>query len=116
MRHFSFTSHKLGQELLKKKLTVMGTIQKNKLRPGAQTADYKGQACHIFQVCAHADTSLDYYVPKKSKNVILMCTLNRDGRICVQEHRKPRIILDCNTTKQGVDNMDKLMTTYHIYI
>ncbi|CAK6983562.1 piggyBac transposable element-derived protein 4-like [Scomber scombrus] len=59
-----------------------------------------------------ADTSLVSYVPKKGKNVILMSTLHRDGRICGQEHQKPEIIMDYNATKGGVDNMDKLVTAY----
>lgn len=59
-----------------------------------------------------ADTSLVSYVPKKGKNVVLMSTLHRDGRICGQEHQKPEIIMDYNATKGGVDNLDKLVTGY----
>jgi hypothetical protein len=39
-----------------------------------------------------------------------MSTLQRDGRICGQEHQKPEIIMDYNSTKGGVDNLDKLVT------
>lgn len=59
-----------------------------------------------------ADTSLVSYVPKKGKNVVLMSTLHRDGRICDQEHQKPEVIMDYNATKGGVDNMDKLVKAY----
>ncbi|XP_071319707.1 piggyBac transposable element-derived protein 4-like [Trachinotus anak] len=48
-----FTSHKLGQELLKRKLTMVGTIQKKKVRAPTSTADFKEQACQVFQVCVH---------------------------------------------------------------
>ena len=53
-----------------------------------------------------ADTS---YVKKKGKNVVLTSTLNRDGRICGQEHKKTEIIMDYNATKGGVDYLDKLV-------
>src|SRR4029434_8385466 len=59
-----------------------------------------------------ADMSLVSYVPKKRKNVVLMSTLHRDGRICGLEHQKPEIIMDYNATKGGVDNMDKLVSAY----
>jgi hypothetical protein len=52
------------------------------------------------------------YVPNKIKNVVLMSTLHRDGRICGQEHQKPEIIMDYITTKGGVDNLVKLVTGY----
>nr|XP_020480669.1 netrin-G1-like [Monopterus albus] len=56
-----------------------------------------------------ADMSLVSYVPKKGKNVLLMSTLHRNGKICGQ---KPQIIMDYSATKGGVDNMDKLVTAY----
>ncbi|XP_071201069.1 piggyBac transposable element-derived protein 4-like [Salvelinus alpinus] len=59
-----------------------------------------------------ADTSLVSYVPKKGKNVVLMSTLHRNGRICGQEHEKREIIMDYNATKEGLDNLDKLVTGY----
>ncbi|XP_070992443.1 piggyBac transposable element-derived protein 4-like [Oncorhynchus clarkii lewisi] len=59
-----------------------------------------------------ADISLVSYVPKKGKNVVLMSTLHRDGRICGQEHQKTEIIMDYNATKGGVENVDKLVTGY----
>ena len=48
-----------------------------------------------------AEMFLWSYVPKKCKNVVLMSTLHRDGRICGQEHQKQEIIIDYNATKGG---------------
>lgn len=59
-----------------------------------------------------SDTSLVSYVPKKDKNVVLMSTLHRDGRICGQEHQNPEIILHDNATTGVMDNMDKPVTAY----
>lgn len=41
-----------------------------------------------------------------------MGMLHRDGKLSVQEHQKPESIMDCDTTKEGVENMDKLETVY----
>ncbi|XP_071390069.1 piggyBac transposable element-derived protein 4-like [Centroberyx affinis] len=107
-----FTSHKLGQELLKRKLTMVGTIRKNKSELPPPLLTTKNRRVKSSKFVYTADTSLVSYVPKKGKNVVLMSTLHRDGRICGQEHQKPEIIMDYNATKGGVDNMDKLVTAY----
>ena len=107
-----FTSHKLGQELLKRKLTMVGTIRKNKPELPPQLLTMKNRPVKSSKFVYTADTSLVSYVPKKGKNVVLMSTLHRNGRICDQEHQKPEIIMDYNATKGGVDNLDKLVTAY----
>jgi hypothetical protein len=43
----------------------------------------------------------------KGTNVVLKSTLDRDGRICGQEHQKPEIIMDY---KGGVYNLGLLVT------
>ncbi|XP_067088064.1 piggyBac transposable element-derived protein 4-like [Osmerus mordax] len=107
-----FTSYKLGQELLKRKLTMVGTIRKNKPELPPQLLTTKNRPVNSSKFVFTADTSLVSYVPKKGKNVVLMSTLHRDDRICGQEHQKPEIIMDYNASKGGVDNMDKLVTAY----
>ncbi|XP_061748466.1 uncharacterized protein LOC133546685 [Nerophis ophidion] len=111
MRHF-FTLHKLGQELLKRKLTMVGTIRKNRSELPPQLLTSKNRRVKSSKFVYTADTSRVSFVPKKGKNVVLMCTLHGEGRICDQEHHKPEIIMDYNATKGGVDNMDKLVTAY----
>ncbi|TWW67475.1 UDP-glucuronosyltransferase 1-6 [Takifugu flavidus] len=107
-----FTSHKLGQELLKRKLTIVGTIRKNRSELPPQLLTSKNRPVKSSEFAYTADTSLVSYVPKKGKNVVLMSSLHRDGRMCDQEHHKPEIIMDYNATKGGVDNLDKLVTAY----
>lgn len=107
-----FTSHKLGQVLLKRNLTMVGTIRKNKPELPPQMLIVKNRPVKSSTFLYTADTSLVSYVPKKGKNVVLMSTLHRDGRICDQEHQKPEIIMDYNATKGGVENLDKLVTAY----
>lgn len=107
-----FTLHKLGQELLKRKLTMVGMIWKNKSELPPQLLTTKNRPVKSSKFVYTADMSLLSYVPKKGNNVILMSTLHSDGRICGQQHQKPEIIMDYNATQGGVDNMDKLVTAY----
>lgn len=46
---------------------------------------------------------------KEGKNVVLMCTLHGYVTIGSWEDCKPEIIVDYNTTKGGLDNLDKLL-------
>nr|XP_020457618.1 piggyBac transposable element-derived protein 4-like [Monopterus albus] len=104
-----FTSYKLGQELLKRKLTMVGTIRKNKPEPHHNCCRLKDRPINSSLFMYTADTTLVSYVPRKAKNVLLMSTLYREGTICGS---KPQIILDYNATKGGVDNLDKLVAAY----
>lgn len=91
---------------------MVGTIRKNKSELPPQLMTMKNRPVKSSKFVYTADTSLVSYVPKKGKNVVLMSTLHRDGRVCDQEHQKPEIIMDYNATKGGVDSMDKLVTAY----
>lgn len=88
-----FTSYGLGQELLRRKLAMVGTVRKNK--PGD----------------THALVS---YCPKKRKNGPLISTLHRDTAVSAMEDKKPQIILDFNRNKGGVDNLDKVLHFFHV--
>uniref|UniRef100_A0A3Q3KRH5 PiggyBac transposable element-derived protein domain-containing protein n=1 Tax=Monopterus albus TaxID=43700 RepID=A0A3Q3KRH5_MONAL len=104
-----FTSYELGQELLKRKLTMVGTIRKNKPELPPQLLETRGRSVNSSKFLYTADTSLVSYVPRRRKNVLLMSTLHRSGKICGQ---KPEIIMHYNATKGAVDNLDKLVTVY----
>ncbi|XP_059394628.1 piggyBac transposable element-derived protein 4-like [Carassius carassius] len=107
-----FTSYALGQELLQRKMTMIGTIRSNKpeLPPALMSMKNRTRLSSMF---AFTDThTLVSYCPRKNKNVLLMSTLHRDDKVSDKDHKKPEIILDYNHTKGGVDNLDKLVATY----
>ncbi|XP_036958596.1 piggyBac transposable element-derived protein 4-like [Acanthopagrus latus] len=107
-----FTSDTLGQELLQKKLTMVGTIRRNKpeLPPALLATQDRDRFSSRF---AFTDThTLVSYCPKKRKNVLLMTTLHRDAAVSTREDKKPNAILDYNRNKGGVDNLDKVTGTY----
>ena len=41
-----------------------------------------------------------------------MSTMHKDASLSAREDIKPQIILDYNSTKGGVDNLDKVTATY----
>ncbi|KAK7120985.1 hypothetical protein R3I94_020837 [Phoxinus phoxinus] len=107
-----FTSYALGEELLQRKMTMIGTVRSNKAELPPALLSVKGRAC-LSSMFAFTDThALVSYCPRKNKNVLLMSTLHRNAEISSKEHKKPEIILDYNKTKGGVDNLDKLVATY----
>lgn len=62
-----FTSHKLGQELLKRKLTMVGTVRKNKPELPPPLLTTKNRPINSSNYVFTADMSLVSYVPKKAK-------------------------------------------------
>jgi len=56
--------------------------------------------------------SLVSYVPKGTKAVVLLSMQHWDAKVDSDEKAKPEIIQYYNTTKSGVDVLDKLIQTY----
>ncbi|KAJ8386982.1 hypothetical protein AAFF_G00161590 [Aldrovandia affinis] len=106
------TSYNLGQELLKKKLTMVGTVRKNRTELSAELLAIKNRAPQSSKLVFTDTTALVSYCPKKGKNVLLMSTLHKNDEISTRGDHKPNMILDYNATKGGVDNLDKVTGTY----
>ncbi|XP_059394627.1 piggyBac transposable element-derived protein 4-like [Carassius carassius] len=107
-----FTSYALGQELLQRKMTMIGSIRSNnpELPPALLSMKNRTRLSSMF---AFTDThTLVSYCPRKNKNVLFMSTFHRDVKVSNKDHKKPNIILDYNHNKGGVDNLDKLVATY----
>ncbi|KRX82521.1 PiggyBac transposable element-derived protein 4, partial [Trichinella sp. T6] len=58
------------------------------------------------------DCTIISYRPKKNKNVTVLSEMHNDNQVCDQKGSKPDIILHYNITKGGVDNLDKMTSTY----
>lgn len=106
-----FTSYDLGQLLLKKKLTMIGTIRKNKTTIPPQLL-LKKAPMYSSKFAFTKDMTLVSYVPKRGKCVVLQSTLHHDKKLADTDTKKPEIILDYNSTKGGVDTLDKLVSNY----
>lgn len=107
-----FTNYNLGQELLKRKLTMVGTVRKNRDELPAELLVTKNRASQSSMFAFTDTTALVSYCPKKGKNVVLMSTLHKNAEISTREDQKPSVILDYNATKGGVDNLDKVTGSY----
>ncbi|XP_060720777.1 piggyBac transposable element-derived protein 4-like [Tachysurus vachellii] len=108
-----FTSYDLGQDLLKRKLTMVGTIKKNKPELPTEILQVKHRAPLSSKFAFTDTTTVVSYCPKKKKrNVVLMSTFHKNAAVSSVSDKKPILILDYNKNKGGVDNLDKLTATY----
>ena len=107
-----FTSYKLSQQLLKRKITMVGTVRKNKLELPPALLATRGREAFSSKFAFTPTTALVSYLPKRNKNVVLLSPLHKTAEISDRKDRKPAIILDYNHNKRGMDNLDKLIGTY----
>ena len=90
-------------------MTYTGTIKKNKgevphsLFPSSQRL--VNSSIFGFQ----NDSTIVSYVPKKNKAVILFSTFHNSNEIVIDQNEKPRIILDYNKYRGGVDTLDQVV-------
>ena len=112
-----FTSYPLAQELRQQyKMTLVGTIRKNKREIPAQFVATRGRS-QFSSIFGHQkDVTLVSYIPKKNKNVTLLSTKHNDAAIDEDtgEQRKPKMITFYNKTKGGVDTVDQLCSLYGV--
>ncbi|KAG8004740.1 hypothetical protein GBF38_016615 [Nibea albiflora] len=53
------------------------------------------------------------YIPRRGRNVLLLSSKHREPAVCEDEKQKAQIIIDYNRCKAGVDNLDKVISTYN---
>lgn len=107
-----FGSFELSKTLLKNKLTSLATIKKNKTFVPASFLPNKLRKIRSSLFGFKRKATLVSYVPKQSKSVVLLSTMHSTGEIDNTEQQKPKIILDYNNTKGGVDTFDQMIHEY----
>jgi len=107
-----FTSYELGQLLLKRNMTMTGTIRKNKTSIPPILLDVKGKFVFSSTFAFTENTAMVSYIPKKNRCLILQSTLHNRKDVTSDIDKKPRIILHYNKTKYGVDSVDKKIAYY----
>ncbi|KAE8277130.1 hypothetical protein D5F01_LYC25059 [Larimichthys crocea] len=112
-----FTSYELAQRLLlERNNTLLGTIRKNKPELPDALLALRGRRVLSSKFAFTRDTALVSYLAKKNKNVLLLSTFHtRTADVVGRRQRadnKPAVILDYNSNKGGVDNLDKVVATY----
>ncbi|XP_019219113.1 piggyBac transposable element-derived protein 4 [Oreochromis niloticus] len=102
-----YTGKAGDQELLRRKLALVGTTRKNKTELPPQLLQTRGRA--IFSSAFTLTHTIVSYIPRRRKNV---STKHRTPDVSEGQKRKPVIIQDYNRCKGGVDNLDKVVGTY----
>ncbi|XP_042156473.1 uncharacterized protein LOC121839945 [Oncorhynchus tshawytscha] len=107
-----FTSYDLGQRLLERNLTMVGTVRRNKAELPPALLESRGRQVLSSRFAFTPTATLVSYLAKRNKNVLLLSTLHTEGHISDRRDMKPALILDYNCNKGGVDNLDKVVGTY----
>lgn len=111
-----FTDIDLVNFLKNKKMSYVGTIKKNKRQLPPNFINVKGRVQYSSVFGFNNGNTLVSYVPKKSKNVVLISSLHNDKAIDQNtgEQKKPDVITFYNNTKAGVDTADQMCSTFSV--
>nr|XP_022905293.1 uncharacterized protein LOC111417296 [Onthophagus taurus] len=108
-----YTSIPLGKSLLQKKLTLVGTLKKNKVEIPKEFQANKQRAVYSTLEGFSELGKMVSYVPKKGKCVIIFSTMHDDrSKLEAENKNKPEEIEFYNKSKGGIDTLDKLCATY----
>ena len=108
-----FTSIPLARDLLKKKLTLVGTIRKNKPELPPQFTVAKGREIASTIFGFQNDAMIASYCPQKDLVVNMLSTMHSLPEVASNAaEKKPEVILYYNSTKSGVDILDRMVRTY----
>lgn len=108
-----YTSYPLAKSLLASGITLVGTLKKNKKEIPFQLQPTKTREVGTSIFCFQKDVTMVSYMTKKNKCVILLSTAHDDDKID-SETQKPKIIMDYNKFKGGVDVVDQLGGNYTV--
>ncbi|XP_064179546.1 piggyBac transposable element-derived protein 4-like [Anguilla rostrata] len=107
-----FTSNELGQELLKRKMTMVDEVRKNKPELPTVVLVTKGREVFSSKFAFTPSATLVSYCPKRNRSVVLLSTLHKDTEVGDGEDRKPAVVMDYNRSKGGVVNLGKASGIY----
>lgn len=108
-----FTSLPLVHYLQSIGLTLLGTLRKNKPYIPKEMQPAKQREIYSTVFGFRGNITICSYVPKQNKAVILLSSEHHDSGVDITTvARKPKMILDYNRTKGGVDRMDQMLSTY----
>ena len=107
-----FTSISLARELAKRQMTLLGRIRNNKGELPTKLTETRGRQENTSIFAFQDSATLVSYCPKKGRVVVLLSTKHDTAEVDNPEKAKPRMILDYNASKAGLDTMDQMIRTY----
>jgi len=108
-----FTSVQLAKELQMQKLTVIGTLRKNKPEIPVEFQSNKSREVGSSLFAFHDYLTLVSFVPKQNKAVLLLSSKHHDNLVD-KKSGKPNIILDYNKTKGAIDTVNQMCHKYTV--
>ena len=107
-----FTSLSLARKLLEKKLTIVGTIRKNKPELPAKFTVAKNRTAKSTLFGFQKDAMIASYCPQKNCIVNMLSTMHSQPEVDEgSANKKPTVVLFYNSTKSGVDKVDRMVRT-----
>jgi hypothetical protein len=103
-----FTSVTLAQELKKRRLSLVGTLNKRKPDIPSEFVSTAAKIPLSSMFGFSEGMMLISYISKKGKVVTLLSTMHNAPDISDEDHKKPVAILNYNMCKGGVDSVDQL--------
>lgn len=107
-----FSSYELGQKLLSKNITMVGTLRKNKRSIPPKLLECKKKPLYSSTFAFTENTTLVSYIGRKNKCTILQSTFHHSKEVNSGEKKLPSIVEFYNKTKGGVDTADKMLSGY----
>lgn len=115
LRIIFFASFQLARSLNSWNMMLVGTVRKNKRFLSANMQTHKERVIYSSNFAFSKEATVCSYVPKKNKAVIMLSSMHISPVVdSNKETANPEIISYYNTTKSGVDNMDKLLAEYNV--
>lgn len=109
-----FTSMVVANKLLgDHKLTMLGTIRKNKRELPKEITQPTPRPDKTSMFAFQEKATIVSYMPRKNKNVILLSTMHHNDDKLDEVTGKPEMVIDYNKTKGGVDTVDKMCAAYN---
>ncbi|GBP23585.1 PiggyBac transposable element-derived protein 4 [Eumeta japonica] len=106
-----FCSVELVDVLKDKKLSLVGTLKKNKKEIPPEFKPYRRREIGTSLFGFTKNITLTSFVPKKNSAVVLISSMNHTANVD-DNTKKPEIILYYNNTKIGVDLLDQRCSNY----
>lgn len=106
-----FTSLEVAQELLQHRLTLVGTIKKNKPQIPPEFLPNRTREPQSSLYGFTRDFTLLSYVPKQRRAVILLSSMHHSAFTDVV-NKKPEMVSFYNSTKSGIDTLDQKCSVY----
>ena len=110
-----FTHLQLAESMAKNRLTLVGTVKRNKTFLPKEFQQKKHLPLNDSAFLFRPETTLVSYQSKKQKNVLLLSTMHNQPDIdSMSALKKPEIVLYYNKTKGGVDAMDQMAKAFTV--